>query len=56
MEKDGIMALYVNFNLIFFKNDTVKWLKQIINHESSKDIPSDFIEYLKKMEIIEESL
>lgn len=52
-EKNNIIALYSNLNLLFFKNETVKWLKEILYEKSTKEIPISFYKYLIKKEVIE---
>ena len=52
-EKNNIIALYSNLNLLFFKNETVKWLKDILYEKSTKEIPISFYKYLIKKEVIE---
>lgn len=54
LEKDNITAVYTNFKLMFFKNQTVKWIKKIIDKdENYNQIPIDFYRYLLKNEVIE---
>ena len=52
-EKNNIIALYSNFNLLFFKNETVKWLENIISGKNTTEIPISFYKYLIKKEVIE---
>ena len=52
-EKNNIIAVYSNFNLMFFKGDTAMWLKKIINKENIDEIPKKYLEYLQRKEVIE---
>ena len=52
-EKNNIIAVYSNFNLLFFKNETVKWIKNILYGKKTKEIPISFYKYLIKKEVIE---
>ncbi len=51
IEKNNIYAVYCNFNLYFFKNDTYNWFKSIIDKENKK-IDNEFINFLLDKEII----
>lgn len=52
-EKNGVIALYSNFNILFLKDNTVKWFKNIVNQKETNEIPISFYEYLIKKEVIE---
>lgn len=52
-EKDNVIAVYSNFNLLFFKNETEKWLNDIIYRKDTSEIPISFYRYLIKKEVIE---
>ena len=52
-KKNNIFAVYSNFNLMFFKGNTAIWFKNIISNENTDKIPKEYIEYLKKKEVIE---
>lgn len=52
-EKDNVIAVYSNFNILFLKDDTVKWFKSIVNQKETNEIPISFYEYLIKKEVIE---
>ena len=53
IENEDNIAIYTNPDLIFLKDETRNWFKQIINHEKILNIPHKFIEYLIKKEVIE---
>ncbi|MBP3502901.1 MAG: hypothetical protein J6K42_05470 [Clostridia bacterium] len=52
-EKNNIIAVYSNFNLMFFKGDTAMWFKKIVNKENIDEIPKKYLEYLQRKEVIE---
>ncbi len=53
IDKKDVYAVYCNFNLYFFKNETFKMFKKIINNDT-KDIDNEFIKFLLDKEIITE--
>ena len=52
-KKENEIAVYVNFDLLFFKNQSAKWFMDIVNRVDLDEIPVDFIQYLLKKEVIE---
>lgn len=54
IDKKDVYAVYCNFNLYFFKNETFKMFKKIINNDT-KDIDNEFIKFLLDKEIIIEA-
>ena len=54
IENEENIALYTNPDLIFLKNETRDWFKQIINHKEISKIPQKFIDYLIKKDAIEQ--
>lgn len=52
-EKNQVIAVYSNFDLIFLKNETAIWFKKLVNNEITKDIPISFYKYLIKKEVAE---
>lgn len=52
-EKNNIIAVYSNFNLLFLKDATAKWFKDILNRNESEKLPIKFMRYLKNKEVIE---
>ena len=54
IDKKDVYAVYCNFNLYFFKNETFKMFKKIINNDT-KDIDNEFINFLLDKEIIIEA-
>ena len=55
IENEENIAIYTNPDLIFLKDETKKWFKQIIKHEKNLSIPQKFIQYLIKKEVIEQN-
>ncbi len=53
IDKKDVYAVHCNFNLYFFKNETFKMFKKIINNDT-KDIDNEFIKFLLDKEIITE--
>lgn len=53
IENEENIAIYANPDLIFLKDETKKWFKEIINHENISKIPQKFINYLLAKDIIE---
>lgn len=52
-EKNNIIVVYSNFNLIFLKDETAKWFKDILNKNEGEKLPIKFLRYLKNKEVIE---
>lgn len=52
-EKNNIVAVYSNFNLLFLKDETAKWFNDILNRNKKEKLPIKFIRYLKNKEVIE---
>lgn len=53
IENDENVAIYTNPNLIFLKDKTKKWFKEIVNGQKDSSIPQKFIDYLLAKEVIE---
>lgn len=51
IEKNGIFAVYGNYNLYFFKDISAKLFKMVIENRYST-VPNDFREYLIKKQIL----
>lgn len=49
--KNNFFVVYYNYNFYFFKKETKKWLELIISG-NTKEIPLDFIDYLKDRDLI----
>jgi len=60
LQKDGVYAIYLDFDFLFLWNEAAEWFSNIITAEKIddiKDIPNDFIEFLiGKQIIIEEEV
>ena len=53
IENEKNIAIYTNPDLIFLKDETREWFKQIIKHQEIGKVPQKFIDYLIKKEVIE---
>lgn len=53
IENDENIAVYTNPDLIFLKDETKMWFKEIINNKNNDSIPQKFINYLLEKEVIE---
>ncbi len=53
IENEENIAIYTNPDLIFLKNETCTWFKQIIQHKETKNVPQKFIDYLIKKDVIQ---
>ena len=53
IENDENIAIYANPDLIFLKDETKMWFKEIINCKNDENIPKKFINYLLAKEVIE---
>lgn len=51
-EKNNVIAVYSNFNLMFLKGNSAIWFKKIANNENLDDIPKKYFDYLQKKEVI----
>lgn len=49
--KKGFFVLYYNYNFYFFKKETKRWLEMIIAGKK-RNVPKDFIEYLKEKDLL----
>ena len=53
IENEENIAIYTNPDLIFLKNETCTWFKQIIQHQETTNVPQKFIDYLIKKDVIQ---
>lgn len=53
-QKKKIVVVYNNFNYYFFKDQTARWVKDILTGRENKEIPADFWDYLLESNIIYE--
>ena len=52
-EKNDKIVLYNDFNYYFFEKEPMQWLNSLIKGERNQnEIPNDFIEYLRKINIL----
>ncbi len=54
-QKKKIVVVYNNFNYYFFKDQTAKWIKDILTGRENNKIPADFFAYLLELNIIYEN-
>ena len=52
-EKGKVVAVYYRFSFYFFKNESMIWLKKIIDGQID-EIPKSFLQYLERKKIIYE--
>lgn len=53
LQKNNTIAVYSNFDLMFLKNETVKWFNKIKDKKNMELIPYEFIQYLINKEVLE---
>jgi len=52
--KNGILAIYLNYNFYFFEAESARWFLIIIKKQKKRfaEIPKSFINYLRKNKLI----